>query len=269
MFNYKNYIFDVGANNGINGLAMSIYNKDCMVLAFEPDAILYKTVKKLKKKLEKRIGYKILNYKIFNYAVSNKSGYKTFYIRKNRTVSSLNKLSKNIDKFWPGYKNRIFEVKKKIKVKSITLYDFMKLYNISHINYLHIDTQGHDLVVLNSLKNKIKNVDRGVMEVSLNKNVSAYQNGSYIESAKKKLKKNNFKIQYIDKIEHLSGSGKFINEANLYFKKNLIQIKRINLNFNLRYFQRVLNNKNTIKDNILDLIKRIIHHAKENCKNLL
>ena len=38
---YNKCIFDVGANNGIDGLAMAINNHDCYVHAFEPNPLIF------------------------------------------------------------------------------------------------------------------------------------------------------------------------------------------------------------------------------------
>ena len=76
-------------------------------------------------------GILINNYQIHNYAVSNKNKIALFNISNNDRVSSLNTLSKDIKKSWPGYYN-LFKVVKKIKVKVITLYDFMKKHKIKH-----------------------------------------------------------------------------------------------------------------------------------------
>ena len=77
---YKKNIFDVGAYNGIDGLALAEKNPDTLVNAFEANKDLIKVIVKLKKKIEYRIGRKIQNYKIHNIAVSNKSKVSYFYI---------------------------------------------------------------------------------------------------------------------------------------------------------------------------------------------
>ena len=46
----KNHIFDIGAYNGIDGLALAINNKKSMIHAFEANPFLIKTIYKLKKK---------------------------------------------------------------------------------------------------------------------------------------------------------------------------------------------------------------------------
>ena len=63
---YSKFIFDVGANDGVDGLALAINNKDYFVHAFEANPQLCKNIKVLKSKLEKRKGIRISNYKIHN-----------------------------------------------------------------------------------------------------------------------------------------------------------------------------------------------------------
>ena len=251
---YNKYIFDVGANNGIDGLAMAINNHDCYVHAFEPNLKLCNKIKKLKIKLEKRKGIKIKNYKIHNLAVSNKKGVSTLNISINDTVSSLNKLSKNLDRYWSGYKETVFKIKQKVKVKTITLFDFMKEKKISHINYLHIDTQGHDLKVLEGLKNKINYVYLGKLEASISKKVSAYLNNHTIKEVKEKLKKTNLKIYKISKIDHLSKAGILNNEVDIFYKNKIKKNHNLNLNYNTRYYRRILGDRTYIKDDIVDFL---------------
>jgi len=255
---HKNYIFDVGANDGSDGLALALANKKIFVHAFEENPKLIKIIKNLKKKLEKRKGTLINNYKIHNYAISNKNKTALFNISKNSRVSSLNNLSKNISKSWPGYHESIFKVIKKVKVRVITLYDFMEKYNIEHINFLHIDTQGHDLNVLKGLKKKINDVLEGEMEASLNKKKSAYQNNHTVDNVKKFFKKTNIKINKIVNVKHLSKKGVLNNEADIYFlnKKKKIKFK-INRKYNKRYYARVLNENTYLKDDIKDCFIKI------------
>ena len=163
-----------------------------------------------------------------------------------------------MNRYWPGYKDSVFKVVKKIKVKTITLYDFMKKNQITHINHLHTDTQGHDLNVLKGLKKKINNVYQGQMEVSLNKKKRAYKKGATIREVKKFLKKNRLKINHVVKIKHLSKSGFLYNEGDiLYLNTKYINKKKPNLKYKRRYFGRVINNNTYVKDDIFDYILKL------------
>ena len=232
------YIFDVGANDGTDGLGIAILNKNYFIHAFEPNPYLINKIIKLKKKLEKRKGIKINNYKIHKLAISDKSKIGYFYISKNDKVSSLNKISKNLNKSWPGYKDSIFKTIKKIKVKIINLKDFVKKNNIKTIRYIHIDTQGNDLKVLKGLKEKINIVQEGKMEAAVSKKKAAYLNNHTIQDVKKFFSRFNFLISKIK-------------------NKNFKMIEEIKTNYNIRYFGRLLRNETYLKDDIVDFLIKI------------
>jgi len=95
-------------------------------------------------------------------------------------------------------------------VPTITLYDFITLYNINKIDYLHIDAQGNDINVLRSLKNKINIVQAGVLEVGCGLDI--YKNtNNRIETAITFLNENGFKI--VNSFIQTEG-----HEINLFFK---------------------------------------------------
>ena len=250
---YKKNIFDVGAFNGLDGLIMALINPEIMVHAFEANPELIKVIKNNKKKIENYKKIKIKNYKINNVAVSNKDKVLEFNIAKNPTVSSLNKFSKNIDKTWPGYKDEHCTFKKKIKIKGVTLDKYCNENNIKKINYLHIDTQGNDLKVLLGLKKKIKIVEKGVMEAAIDKKKSLYKNNHTVSEAQKFLKKNNF---HITKIESLDETIR--NEKNIFFEKKSANLSKIKSKYNLRYYNRIINDKLNFKDKFIDNIKNLL-----------
>jgi len=97
--------------------------------------------------------------------------------------SSLNVFSSDIHSKWPNRPD--FKFTDSYVVPTITLYDFITLYKIDHIDYLWIDAQGHDFNVIKSLKNKISIVKEGSCEAAYNislydgadnnyKNITAY-----------------------------------------------------------------------------------------------
>ena len=258
MKKYFNFIFDVGANDGSDGLALAYKNKEYFIHAFEANPYLIKKIKSLKKKLETRIGKSINNYKIHNLAVGSKKRIATFNISSNHRVSSLNKLSKNLDKSWPGYKEKIFKVVKKIKVRVITLDDFMKKNKIKIIDYLHVDTQGSDMMVLKGLKSNINSVLEGKVEAATSKKKAAYINNHTIDDVKKFFSKTNIKITSITKIEHISDKRILKNEADIRFKNFKMKKKLfINRNYNNRYYGRVNENRTSFKDDLFDFLLKI------------
>ena len=96
-------------------------------------------------------------------------------------------------------------------VPTITLYDFITLYNINKIDYLHIDAQGNDINVLRSLKNKINLVQSGVIEVSCGLEIYLGTQNR-VEDAIPFLNENGFSIT--DSFTQTEG-----HEINLFFKK--------------------------------------------------
>ena len=253
---YKKNIFDVGAFNGVNGLALAVKNPDTLINAFEANKNLIKIINQLKKKIELRIGRKLNNYKIHNVAVSNKSNLSNFYIAKNPTVSSLHKFSKNLDKSWPGYRETHCHTIKKVKVKTITLKKFCNDNKIKVINYLHVDTQGSDLNVLKGLGNLIRIVKQGVIESSISQKSSLYQNNHTLKQVKKFFKKINFSIKKIEPIESSVG-----NEVDIYYQnKKFKDFEDLKIKYNERYYHRVLDNRTNLKDNMMDLFFRMFNH---------
>ena len=107
--NYNHHIFDVGAYNGVDGLALAVNNPYFLIHAFEANPELIDLIKENKKKIESYKKIKINNYKLNNCAVSNKTEILDFNIAKNPTVSSLNKFSENLDSSWSDYKEEHFK----------------------------------------------------------------------------------------------------------------------------------------------------------------
>lgn len=118
--------FDVGAN--IGGTIKPFLEKKSQIYAFEPDP------DNLKELYENAKGFN--NVKISNKAVSNQNNKSvTFYnSSESRGISSLKNFTK-------GHKILC-------TVDTVTLSSFIQEENINHIDYLKIDTEGYDLMVL-------------------------------------------------------------------------------------------------------------------------
>ena len=250
--NFTKNIIDVGAFNGIDGLALALINSDTMVNAFEANKDLIRIIKSLKNKIEKRIGKKIKNYKIHNLAISNSNRYSNFYIAKNPTVSSLNQFSKNIENSWPGYREAHCHTIKKYRIKIITLKKFCNENMIKNINYLHVDTQGNDLKVLKGLGSNVSIINEGVLEASITKSKSLYKNNHTLSEVKIFMKKNKFVIEKVIPVH-----SSLDNEVNVYYdKKKIYRKNNVNLRYNTRYLKRVLNNQTYLKDDLKDFFIR-------------
>jgi hypothetical protein len=96
----------------------------------------------------------------------------------------------------------------------------MNLYGITEIDYLHIDTQGNDFRVLQSLGDKIDCVKEGVVEVSKNAKYYNVQDNT-MEVVAPWLSMKGFYLRILDDgigKEH-TGASPNGNEANIFFKR--------------------------------------------------
>jgi FkbM family methyltransferase len=247
-------IFDIGANDGFNGLVFAILNLDTTVFSFEPNPQLEKMILKNKKIFENKLKINLKNFLLIKKAASNKKKKTFFYITKNHATSSLLKPKKIINKYWTKNKdfsiNRIVEwikIKKKIKIETIKLKDFCEKKKINIISYIHCDTQGHDLKVFEGLGNFRNIIQKGVLESAIKSELSLYKNAATLNDLKKKFKKWGYKINFIDEF-HKNNPERNVYFSNLKFK-NKIKVNLPNER-ELRLFKRILNKKTKIKDYI-------------------
>ena len=132
-------IFDIGSNDGLDGIILALLNPSSIIYSFEPNSELNQKIKINKKIIERFFGIKIKNYKFYNFAISNINKFQKFYINKHNLLSSLKKVNINFRN-----KNDL-EIKKVKKVKVIRLDKFCKTKKIDYIQFIHSDTQGSDL----------------------------------------------------------------------------------------------------------------------------
>lgn len=180
-----NYIIDVGSHKGESIETFKKINKDSNIFCFEPQLDCFYFLKK-KFKFSNKI-------KIFNYGLSNKKGKKELFKNILSTTSTFSKLN---------FKSNYFKIKSiilddkfsgfftKKKVKINTLSFFIKKYNIKNIDLLKIDTEGHELEVLQGSKKILKNVkliliERSFTDYYLDYNYSKIENFLHLNYFKK------------------------------------------------------------------------------------
>ena len=95
------------------------------------------------------------------FAISDKCGESVLYLGKNSDTSGCGKISEAQANIYFDYENG-----KKIKIKSITFKEFLKLNKINHIDFLKIDCEGGEVFVfIEENKDFIKNnVNKIVLE---------------------------------------------------------------------------------------------------------
>lgn len=199
----KNIIFDIGANDGDSCLHYADYSSN-IVYAFEPTPFLLETYLYPKQKE---------NYIVVPVAISDFDGEDEFYIAGHDDwgCSSLHEFSDSLNQTWPGRTD--FYVTEKVKVKVQRMDTFISENNIEEIEYMHCDTQGNDLKVLQSFGVYIDRLKTGVVEAC--RQNPLYKNIDNTEaSIVQFLESNNFSI-----IDIRSNNG-CPNEVNISFKRN-------------------------------------------------
>ena len=184
--NIKNFI-DVGAHKG-KYTDLILDNCDTSrAFLIEPQRNIYNYLRNKYKNKNK------IN--IFNFAASNKNKIKKFYINKHDLTSSLAELNQKNQ--YLNIKSRLFGtdlkgmIKSKRKVKTMKLDSLINKMKILKIDLIKIDTEGHELEVLEGLGNKIKRIKVILIEFHNSSTYLGY-NSRKIEMI---LKKNNFKLE--------------------------------------------------------------------------
>jgi|TARA_B110000259_G_scaffold17926_1_gene18907 FkbM family methyltransferase len=195
---------DVGSHKGLyTDLFIQNYSIK-KVMMFEPQIKIFNFLKKKYTKNKK--------IKIFNYAASNKTNFQNLQLNHHDLTTTLSKFNEN--NFYLRVKALLFGVEKmayqKIKIKTIQLADVMKKNKIYKVDLLKIDTEGHELEVLEGLKKKIKEIQFILIEFHRDK--------IYLKYSPKKihnyLLKNNFILKAKFKFPFTSW------EDRIYFNKN-------------------------------------------------
>ena len=179
-------VFDVGAHEGETIEYLIKLKKIEKIYCFEPQATPFK---KLRSKYNK---YK--NIKLNQIAFSNNKKMKKFYINDLSDTSTFSKINKTSK--WLKIKNIILNKKdsiiKTITIKTSTLDEYFRNKNIGTLDLLKIDTEGHELEVLEGSKKAIKN---GKIRYIL---IELHSSNMYKNYSKKKIEmflaKNNFKL---------------------------------------------------------------------------
>jgi FkbM family methyltransferase len=156
---------DVGAHAGQHTLQHAQKNSQVLVYAFEPDWRMLRSL----------VG-KAVNFVPIPMAVSEADGIAEFFINMADGTSSL--LPFNPDAFVAGWKESdgLFTERRET-VPTIRLDTFMSKLGIDSVEYLKIDAQGADLMVVRSLGERLKDIQSLTLEVDVSP-VRAYKGSS-------------------------------------------------------------------------------------------
>jgi FkbM family methyltransferase len=183
-------IFEIGACEGEDSIKYSRLFPASKILAFEP---LPENIKLIH---DNFLNYGVTNASYYNQALSYENGTAEFYV-------SSGKPENVADSDWDfGNKSssllppaRHLEVadfimfNRKIEVQTITLKAFCSANHIQNIDFLHMDVQGAELMVLQGAGDFLSSIKVIWLEVS---KIELYKNQPVMGDVKKFMKENNF-----------------------------------------------------------------------------
>ncbi len=145
--------FDIGANIGDYSILLQKYFQDSNIIAFEPHPEIFNTLK------GNTSSHK--NIASHNFGMSSIS--KTLKLYQDKSLhSELCSVYREVfDKY--NSKNVV-----SFEVKLNTIDEFCEINSISKINFLKIDTEGHEFKCLEGAKNKIKKNEIDVIQFEFN-----------------------------------------------------------------------------------------------------
>lgn len=173
---------DVGANQGDFSVQFALANPDWQIIAIEPVPQLVEKIK------IRAISAGISNISIEQVAIDSSEQETDFNLSSHADwgTSSLHKFkTDNIlsSEYWATREDLYFD--QTIKVSSIRLSSLLKKYSGPQetLLYVKLDTQGNDLVALDSLDEYMKRVCGGVLEAPSTENQRLYENEPTLHEA--------------------------------------------------------------------------------------
>lgn len=162
-------VVDIGANYGVFSLYAANF-KPSLIFALEP---IKRTFRCMKNNLS--------NFDVVcvNKAISDSTGFEMFNVT---DVNGNNFSVKNADGFHPS------EIKGEEMVETITINDFIKDYNISHIDFLKVDCEGGELDLFET-------IDVEFLKTKIHKIALEYHSDKIKTTILKKLESCGFKIE--------------------------------------------------------------------------
>ncbi len=161
-------LFEVGACEGEDTVKLSREFKNAQIFSFEP---LPKNIERLNSHIKK---YNAERVTVYTYALSNKNGTAEFYVssgtpeearhddpdwdygNKSSSLLKPNKVSGHYE--W-------LDFKEKISVSTLRLADFCEKHEVDEIDFMHMDVQGAELMVLEGAGDMLQNVKSIWLEV--------------------------------------------------------------------------------------------------------
>ena len=175
-------------------------------------------LKKLKKVIEK---YQLNNLIPFELGLSSKKGEATFYVSSgkppNKDTPDDNSTefgNKSSSLFKLGKTKEVhpwLKFKKSITIKTETLDHFCEDNNITNIDFIHMDVQGAELLVLEGANNMISKINTIWLELE---KIALYEDQALKTDIETYLIKNNFEC-ILNKVNHIAGDQFWVQKTFL------------------------------------------------------
>lgn len=207
--------FDIGACEGLSSVRYLSIFPNSKVYAFEP---VPNNFKKIKKNIEK---YQLVNLFPFQIGLSSKKGDATFYLSSgkppNKDIPGDNSTefgNKSSSLYKPGKTKEVhpwLKFNESITIKTDTLENFCDNNKIKAIDFIHMDVQGAELLVLEGASKMISNINTIWLEVE---KIALYEDQALKTDIETFLIKNNF-VCILNKVNHIAGDQFWIEKSFL------------------------------------------------------
>lgn len=239
-------IFDIGACEGLSSVRyLSLFPKS-KVYAFEPVPNNYKKV------LENKEKYNLTNFSAFELGLSSEKGEATFYVSSGEpsnidkpTDNSTSFGNKSSSLYKPNKVNEIhnwLEFNESITIKTETLQNFCRDHKIDSIDFIHMDVQGAELMVLEGANKMISNINSVWLEVE---KVELYEKQALKKDIEDFFIKNDF-ICILNKVNHIAGDQLWVQKT--YFDS---------LNNETKSYLNKISNKTELKSKLSSLFGNV------------
>src|SRR6185312_2168724 len=216
-------IFEIGACEGEDSIRYARLFKNSTIYTFEP---LPQNVAMIEKNILK---YDVKNISVVNKALSISNGTAEFYVSAGRPDNAPESdwdYGNKSSSLLPPDKHKelapFIEFKNKVGVETITLKSFCDDNNIRMIDYIHMDVQGAELMVLKGAGDFINSIKIIWLEVS---KIHLYKDQPLVDEVYKFMTDNNFVLAK-DCIGDVQGDQLYISES--FFPNYKQIVKKLN-----------------------------------------
>ena len=227
-------IFEIGACEGEDSIRYSRLFPNSKIFAFEA---LPENIKLIHSNF---FQYGVKNAACYNKAVSSKNGIAEFYVSSGRPEGAIesdwdygNKSSSLLPPANHLKMVPFIQFDTKIEIETITLESFCRSNSISVIDFIHLDVQGAEMIVLEGAGDFISSIKVIWLEVS---KTDFYKNQPLADDIERFMKEHNF-VLIKDTLNDFQGDQLYI--SRIFFSEYIIRFK-LKLMLGKSLFRRLL-----------------------------